>query len=155
MAGAALMVVLIPVFGLLSDRVGRRAMAVGALLVYLAALYPLYAWLAAEPTTHKLLVLQLAVSTIVAAFYGVFSVILAELFPPQVRSLGMSTAYNISVMVFGGFAPFIVTWLFGTTGSAMAPAFYVMFGASLGLVAAFFIQEQTPNEDAGVEQAIA
>ena len=67
---------------------------------------------------------------------------LAELVPPQVRSAGMSMAYNVAVMIFGGFAQFIVTWLIRSTGSPMAPAFYVMFGVTLGLFAAFFIKDR-------------
>ena len=58
----------------------------------------------------------------------------------------MSMAYNIAVMVFGGFAQFIVTWLIKTTGSTMSPAFYVMFGVTLGLIASFFIRERAHEE---------
>ena len=60
---------------------------------------------------------------------------MAELFPARVRSVGLSLAYNVAVMIFGGFAQFIVTWLIKSTGSSMAPAYYVMFGVALGLVA--------------------
>ena len=45
-------------------------------------------------------------------------------------------------MLFGGFAPMIVTWLIDATGSPLAPAYYVMFGAVVGLIAAWFIAEQ-------------
>ena len=45
-------------------------------------------------------------------------------------------------MIFGGFAQFIVTWLIKTTGSPMAPAYYVMFGVALGLAASFFMRER-------------
>jgi xanthine/uracil permease len=48
----------------------------------------------------------------------------------------------VAVMIFGGFAQFIVTWLIKTTGSPMAPAYYVMFGVALGLVASFFMRER-------------
>ena len=78
-----------------------------------------------------------------AAVYGPLAAFCAELFPANVRSLGMSLAYNIAVMIFGGFAQFIVTWLIRATGSPMAPAYYVMFGVVVGLVAAFFIRDRT------------
>jgi len=142
MAGAALMVVLMPFMGALSDRVGRRSLTIASLIGYLVVLYPLYAWLTDGPTTQKLLVTQLVICLFVSVFFGVFSTVMAELFPPHVRSVGMSMAYNIAVMVFGGFAQFIVTWLIRSTGSPMAPAFYVMFGVTLGVVAAFFIQRK-------------
>ncbi|ABX32884.1 major facilitator superfamily MFS_1 [Delftia acidovorans SPH-1] len=142
MAGAALMVVIMPFFGALSDRVGRRMLTIGSLIGYLVVLYPLYAWLTDGPTVQKLLITQLVVCVFVAVFFGVFSTVMAELFPPQVRSAGMSMAYNVAVMIFGGFAQFIVTWLIRSTGSPMAPAFYVMFGVTLGLFAAFFIKDR-------------
>jgi surfactin synthase thioesterase subunit len=45
-------------------------------------------------------------------------------------------------MTFGGFAQFFVTWLIEATGSPIAPSFYVMFGASVGAVAAFFLVDR-------------
>jgi xanthine/uracil permease len=52
----------------------------------------------------------------------------------------------VAVMIFGGFAQFIVTWLIKTTGSPMAPAYYVMFGVALGLIAAFFMRERAHEQ---------
>jgi len=74
---------------------------------------------------------------------------MAEQFPARTRSTGMAVAYNVAVMGFGGFAQFFVTWLTKATGSPIAPAFYVMFGALIGLVAAFFLVEQ-PRGDASL-----
>ncbi|MCS4510800.1 MFS transporter [Xylophilus ampelinus] len=143
MASAAFMIVLMPIMGAWSDRVGRRPLMIGSLIGYLLVLYPAYAWLTAEPSITRLLVAQLSICVFVSVYFGVFSTVVAELFPANVRSLGMSIAYNIAVMVFGGFAQFIVTWLIRATGSPMAPAYYVMFGVGVGLVAAFFVRDRT------------
>jgi hypothetical protein len=43
------------------------------------------------------------------------------------------------VMLFGGFAQFIVTWLIHVTASPLAPVFYVIFGAAVGLLGAIFL----------------
>jgi hypothetical protein len=59
-----------------------------------------------------------------------------------VRSTGLAIAYNFAVMLFGGFAQFIVTWLIRETGSPLAPAYYVMFGAVVGFVASLFLVER-------------
>ena len=72
---------------------------------------------------------------------------LAEQFQAHVRSTGLGIAYNFAVMVFGGFAPFFVTWLIESTGVPVAPAFYVMFGAAAGLLAAFFLKERARDDD--------
>ncbi|MGJ7580395.1 MFS transporter [Variovorax sp. RHLX14] len=143
MASAAFMIVLMPLWGAISDRVGRRPLMIGSLIGYLLVLYPAYSWLTSEPSITRLLVAQLSICVFVSVYFGVFSTVIAELFPANVRSLGMSLAYNIAVMIFGGFAQFIVTWLIRATGSPMAPAYYVMFGVVVGLVAAFFIRDRT------------
>ncbi|UST56102.1 MFS transporter (plasmid) [Comamonadaceae bacterium OTU4NAUVB1] len=143
MTSAAFMIVLMPLWGALSDRVGRRPLMIGSLIGYLLVLYPAYSWLTSEPSIMRLLVAQLSICVFVSVYFGVFSTVIAELFPANVRSLGMSLAYNIAVMIFGGFAQFIVTWLIRATGSPMAPAYYVMFGVVVGLVAACFIRDRT------------
>ena len=71
------------------------------------------------------------------------STALAEQFQTHVRSTGLGKAYNMAVMVFGGFAPFFVT----ATGVPVAPAFYVMFGAAAGLLAAVFLKERARDAD--------
>ena len=142
MAGAALMVLMTPFMGAWSDRIGRRPLVIGSLIGYLLVLYPLYYWLSDAPSIGRLLTVQIVVCFFVSAFFGVFSTVMAELFPARVRSVGLSLAYNVAVMIFGGFAQFIVTWLIKTTGSPMAPAYYVMFGVALGLVASFFMRER-------------
>ena len=53
-------------------------------------------------------------------------------------------------MLFGGFAPFFVTWLIQVTGVPVAPAFYVMFGAAAGLLAALFLKERARDADLAV-----
>ncbi len=45
-------------------------------------------------------------------------------------------------MIFGGFAAFFVTWLIQATGLPVAAAFYVMFGAVVGLVASLLLKER-------------
>ena len=46
-------------------------------------------------------------------------------------------------MLFGGFAQLIVTWLISVTGSPLAPAYYVMFGAVVGVVSAWCLARDT------------
>ncbi len=139
----AWMILLIPIFGLLSDRVGRKPLMIAALLLYLVLVYPLFTWVYNMPSFTNLMIMQVTLCGILAAFYGPVSTVLAEQFPARTRSTRLSIAYNAAVMVFGGFAQFFVTWLIEATGSSVAPAFYVMFGAAVGLLAAFFLVDRT------------
>jgi MFS transporter, MHS family, proline/betaine transporter len=141
--GLVWMIVLIPVFGLLCDRIGRKPIMIVALILYLMLAYPLFSWVSRNPSFGNLVLMQVILCGILAAFYGPVSTVLAEQFPARTRSTRLSIAYNIAVMVFGGFAQFFVTWLIEVTGSPIAPAFYVMFGAAVGLLAAFFLVDRT------------
>jgi MFS transporter, MHS family, proline/betaine transporter len=141
-AGLIFLTVLIPLFGMLSDRIGRRAVLMLAALLYLVLTYPMMAWMLAEPSLIRLAVMQVALCSAIAVGFGAISTALAEQFPVRQRSTGLALAYNMAVMIFGGFAQLIVTWLIKETGSLLAPSFYVMFGATVGLVAAYFINDR-------------
>jgi MFS family permease len=141
-AGLIFLTVLIPLFGILSDRIGRRAVLMLAALLYLVLTYPMMAWMLAEPSLIRLAIMQVALCSAIAVGFGAISTALAEQFPVRQRSTGLALAYNMAVMIFGGFAQLIVTWLIKETGSLLAPSFYVMFGATVGLVAAYFINDQ-------------
>jgi len=141
--GLVCMVVLTPLSGALSDRIGRKPIMIAALTLYLMLAYPLFSWLNAGPSFERLAIVQTALCFLLGAFYGPISTALAEQFVAQARSTGLGIAYNLAVMIFGGFAQFFVTWLIAVTGTPLAPSFYVMFGAALGVVSSFFIVDRT------------
>jgi MFS transporter, MHS family, proline/betaine transporter len=101
----------------------------------LIALVPLFRWLHAEPGLYTLMAVQATLCSLIGIYYGPLSTAVAEQFPTGVRSTGLSLAYNLAVMLFGGFAQFFVTWLIEFTGQPIAAAYYVMFGAAVGLTA--------------------
>jgi MFS family permease len=127
---------------MLSDWIGRKPVLAAAILGYFLLPYPLLTWVQTEPSFVRLLCLQVAMCTVLAMFYGPLSSTLAEQFPTGVRSTATGIAYNFAVMLFGGFAPFVVTWLFRATGSASVPAFCLMFGATAGTIAMFLLTER-------------
>lgn len=136
---SALMVILIPLFGKLSDFIGRRKVAIASVASYLIVLYPLFSWLNDAPSFTKLLLVQMMLNTILAAYYGVFCTIITDLFPVHIRSTALAITYNVAVMLFGGFAQFIVSWLIKVTESPLVPAYYVMLGMSVSLLALFYL----------------
>ncbi|OLL33627.1 MFS transporter [Burkholderia sp. SRS-W-2-2016] len=140
--GNLLLTVLSPLTGAWSDRIGRKGLSLWSLVLTFVLIYPLFAWLAAEPSVSKLVLVQAVLSITLSGYYGPFGALIAELFPANVRSTGLSLAYNVAVMVFGGFGPFAVTWLIKTTGSPLAPVWYVMAGLALSIVAVACIPGQ-------------
>jgi MFS family permease len=137
--GNLLLTVLSPIAGAWSDRIGRKGLSLWSLIITLVIIYPLFVWLSAEPSVARLNIVQGVLSVTLAGYYGPFGALLAELFPAHIRSTGLSIAYNIAVMLFGGFGQFVVTWLIKVTGSPLAPTFYVMAGIALSIIAVAFI----------------
>jgi MFS family permease len=134
-----LLTVLSPIAGAWSDRIGRKGLSLWSLIITLVIIYPLFVWLSSEPSVARLIIVQGVLSVTLAGYYGPFGALLAELFPAHIRSTGLSIAYNIAVMLFGGFGQFVVTWLIKVTGSPLAPTFYVMAGIALSIIAVAFI----------------
>jgi MHS family proline/betaine transporter-like MFS transporter len=118
--------------GMLSDRIGRRAVIVPALIAYSVLFYVMLQRLAADPTITNLWQLQM-VAVFLGALAGPMPAFMTEIFAVGVRSTGASLMYNFAVMLFGGLAPFINTWLVQTTGNKAAPVYYILFAAAVGL----------------------
>jgi MFS family permease len=136
---AALMLGIVPIGGMLCDRFNRRRLLLWFLGAYFLVMYPLYSWLAAAPSIGRLITVQLVISVVSGLFLGVYCTTMSELFPPRMRSTALSIANNFAVLVFGGFAQFILTWIFKITGSQIAPVYYVMLGIALGFAGAAMI----------------
>jgi MHS family proline/betaine transporter-like MFS transporter len=65
---------------------------------------------------------------------GISSVMYMLSFPRHHRAAGMSIIESAGITLFGGFSPFIVTWLMGATGMRMVPAWYLLAASSLSLL---------------------
>jgi len=139
----AIILVLCPLMGMLSDRVGRKRMLGTVALAIGVLAYPLFHWLNVSPTTATLLQVQIVLGILLAAFTGPAPAVLAEQFPTEVRSTGLSLAYNFAVTIFGGFAPLIVTWLIESTHNKLAPAYYVIAAAVISFIALIFMHDRT------------
>jgi MFS family permease len=144
--GLVCLTVVIPLCGALSDRIGRKPILVAATVAYFLLLYPMFDWVLASPSFARLAIMQATLCSLVGVFFGPISTAIAEQFPTGVRSTGLAIAYNFAVMLFGGFAQLIVTWLIRETGSPLAPAYYVMFGAVVGFIASVFLVEGYHDE---------
>jgi len=152
--GLACEVVLIPIFGALSDRVGRKPVMIAALVLALLVTYPLFSWVSTTPSFTVLLTMQIILCSLFGVFNGPISTALAEQFPTHVRSTALAISYNIAVMLFGGFAQFFVTWLIQATGTPIAPVYYLMFGAAVGLLSALFLKERAGDAELFVADAV-
>ena len=117
--------------GMLSDRFGRRVVLLSATAALGACGYPLLWLLQVSHTLPTLIAVQSLFCIATGAFAGPAPAALAESFPAECRSVGVSVSYNVAVMVFSGFAPAALTWIAATGGGALTPAWYLTFAALL------------------------
>ncbi|MEJ2859602.1 MFS transporter [Actinomycetospora flava] len=124
----------------LSDRIGRRTVLLASVVGLLVLAYP--SFLLITSGTFGLIACGLVLFGLLAGAYAaVINAALVELFPTRVRVSGHGITYNLSVAIFGGSAPYLLTWLGGVTGSTMVGAYYVMILAVVSLPAVLALRE--------------
>jgi MFS family permease len=132
--GAAVHIAAIPMWGALSDRIGRRPVyLIGAVGVGVWA----FAFIALLNTKNFALAAVAVVVGLVlhGAMYGPQAAFLSELFGTTVRYSGVSIGYQLASILAGGLAPIIAVALLGTFHSGYAIAVYVALAAVLTIVA--------------------
>lgn len=136
-----LLIILTPLSGALSDRLGRRPMLLAGSVGYLVLSYPLFLWM--SQGTFAAALSGMLVSAILTALYGGASLAaFVELFPTRTRYSGLALSYNVAVSICGGTTPLVATWLVNVSGSTLTPAFYLMAAALGTTVAALAMPER-------------
>lgn len=122
----------IPLFGALSDRVGRQPVLLWGSLATVVLSYPLY-WLMDLGFGGGVFALVVA-GILIGAVGGPMPAFLAERFPTRHRATGVSVVYGLTVAIFGGFAPYIITWLYSATGDPLAGGYYTLGAAAISVI---------------------
>lgn len=99
--------VLLPLGGHISDRVGRRPVLMFFGIGTTVCTYPILGGMQQWPTWGAALALTLLAFTILAGYSSVNAVVKAELFPTGVRTVGVAIPYNLAQAIFGGTAPYV------------------------------------------------
>jgi MHS family proline/betaine transporter-like MFS transporter len=126
MAAGVVNTLLPPLFGYLSDIYGRFRIMGTFGFIGLLLIYPLFLWVLASPTLLTLAAIQALVGLVFyCGYYATVPSFLAELFPTRRRTTGISIAYVLAQLVFGGVTPLVVNALIGATGNPAAPGLYL------------------------------
>jgi MFS transporter, MHS family, citrate/tricarballylate:H+ symporter len=131
--------------GYLSDRYGRRPINIWSNLAFLVAIYPVFAWIAAKPSAVTLVFGMMLLGVLGNVSYGSFSTGLAEALPQNIRGSVFATVYAVAIAAFGGTTQLLITWLIHVTGSALAPAWYLVAATAVGQVAMQLFPETAPS----------
>ena len=128
----------LPIAGAVSDRIGRRPLLIGITVLAIVSVYPTMSWLVGTPTFRNLLLAELWLSFLYAAYNGAMVAYLTEIMPIEVRTAGFSLAYSLATVV-GGMTPAIATGLIHVSGDRAAPGAWMSVAAAAGLGAVLLL----------------
>ena len=140
LGSSAVNLALIPLFALLSDRIGRRPVYLAGAIGTCVAAFPVF-WLIDTRSTF-LIFLGLLVGGIAnSAMYGPQAAFFAELFSAEVRYSGASLGYQIGAVLGGGLAPLIAVSLYEATGTSASTSVYLLVMGLITAVSAYLLHE--------------
>jgi MHS family alpha-ketoglutarate permease-like MFS transporter len=126
-----------PLAGAWSDRIGRKPLMVGFGVLGVLCTYPIFATLARTTNPWAAAMLVMAGLIIVSGYTSINAVVKAELFPAHIRALGVALPYALANTLFGGTAEFVALWF---KHSDMESAFYIYVTVMIAISLAVYIR---------------
>lgn len=100
-----------PIFGALSDKIGRKPLLIGFGVLGTLCTVPLLTLLSNTTSQVQAFLLLMFALVIVSGYTSINAIVKAELFPAEIRALGVGLPYALTVAIFGGTAEYIALWL--------------------------------------------
>lgn len=138
---AAIELFTVPLFGRLSDRVGRRPVYIWGAVSCAVLAFPLFLLTATQVTGLVWLALILAFTVAHASQWSVGAALYSELFDTEYRASGTSLGYNVALSIGGGPAPFIATALVAASGAWWPVSIYLIAAAVITLGSVYAVRE--------------
>jgi MHS family alpha-ketoglutarate permease-like MFS transporter len=129
-----------PVFGALSDRIGRRTCLIAFGVLAVLTTVPLLGVLGRTTDPFVAFGFEMAALAVISLYTSISGLVKAELFPPEVRALGVGLSYAVANALFGGTAEYVALW-FKSVGREEWFAWYVTALSLVALAAAFWMPE--------------
>ena len=138
-------VLLLPVMGALSDRIGRRPMLLAAPLILMLATYSLFQ-LIIHGGLLTIISCQLVFGIVLAAYCGPAVAATVELFPTKLRYTSISIGFNLAVAIMGMTSPMISTRLISGLKTPAAPGYVIIGASAISFVSVLFGCKETAWE---------
>ncbi|MEU8876771.1 MFS transporter [Streptomyces javensis] len=160
LAGALWLVVLIalmplaiiPWAGSLSDRFGRRRILAAGMGGFIILAVPCF-WMMQQRSLALAVVATLILNIPFGIQQGVVYTMYSELFPTRVRYTGISLGFNVGGIIGTGIVSLVSTSLVAVTDLTIAPAFYIIFAAVVGLIIIGTMRESSSHDPAAESRA--
>ena len=149
-SSAALLVFMLlqPLMGALSDRIGRRPLLLAFGVLGTLATAPLLTALGEASDSWTAFILIMAGLVIVSGYTSINAVVKAELFPAHIRALGVGLPYALTVAIFGGTAEYVALWL---KNAGHEPWFYWYVSAAIAVSLAVYVAMADTKKHSRIE----
>jgi MHS family citrate/tricarballylate:H+ symporter-like MFS transporter len=134
-----------PVGGWLSDQLGRKPVMITATALLAASIYPAFFVIVRFNTPAALYSACAVLAILTGLTQGPVLTSVTEALPHAVRAGTLAIVYALAISVFGGTTQFVVNWLIGVTGNALAPGWYMLCAAVIGVGAMCLMPESAPR----------
>ena len=135
-------------YGWLSDKIGRKPVILGGMLLASITYYPLYLWLGAVTVPGNInypiaIFIIFILVNYVGMVYGPVGAFLAEFFPARIRYTSVSVPYHIGNGWGGGLVPFVTSAMFAASGSIGYALLYPIIVPAVCFVIAVIVMPET------------
>lgn len=139
------MAFMMPFWGGLSDRLGRKKVLAIGFTAYTVLVVPMMMLMDQQNiglAALAMLIVALPMPIVQSVGYPTY----AEQFPTRVRYSGMAFSFNLGAILGGGLTPYVATSLIGSTGNLLAPAYLLMAGSGIALLSLLFVKETAKEQ---------
>ncbi|MGV0833281.1 MFS transporter [Empedobacter brevis] len=133
-----------PVFGLLSDKIGRRPLLLGFGILGTLFTVPLLTGLSQATSMWMAFAYLMVALIIVSGYTSINAVVKAEMFPANIRALGVGLPYALTVSIFGGSAEYVALFM-KTQGVETYYYWYITGCIAFSLIVYFFMKDTKEN----------